>query len=161
MYQRIFVAFDGSRCASLALEEAVRIAAVSGGSVMAGCVVEHAPRLVDVGSGFVDEPTREDAIAVAAATAALEAAKIVFQQRNVCGAVRAIDADGGSVPEVLVRTAAQYDADLIVMGTHGRRGMVRMWVGSVAESVLRMADRPVLMVRESVSESSDEKPSQR
>ncbi|MFO0675858.1 MAG: universal stress protein [Polyangiaceae bacterium] len=43
--------------------------------------------------------------------------------------------------------AAEIGADLIVMGTHGRRGIARALLGSVAENVVRMADRPVLTVR--------------
>jgi nucleotide-binding universal stress UspA family protein len=52
-------------------------------------------------------------------------------------------------PRDLILAAAQrVDADLIVMGTHGRRGMSRLLLGSVAEDVLRRAPCPVLVVRE-------------
>lgn len=49
---------------------------------------------------------------------------------------------------MLARAAAECDADLIVTGTHGRRGVCRALLGSVAESPVRIADRPVLVVRE-------------
>lgn len=49
---------------------------------------------------------------------------------------------------MLARAAAECDADLIVMGTHGRRGVRRAVLGSVAESLVRTAGRPVLVVRE-------------
>jgi len=54
---------------------------------------------------------------------------------------------GGRVAEVIVREAKKWKADLIVMGTHGRRGFNRMVLGSDAESVLRDSPIPVLMVR--------------
>ncbi|MGZ8829236.1 MAG: universal stress protein [Thermoanaerobaculia bacterium] len=49
----------------------------------------------------------------------------------------------------IVRTAREIDADLIVMGTHGRRGWRRALVGSVADGVVRAASQPVLVVPES------------
>jgi len=48
---------------------------------------------------------------------------------------------------VIEETAAEIGADLIVMGTHGRRGVSRLLLGSVAESVARTAPCPVLLVR--------------
>lgn len=61
--------------------------------------------------------------------------------------MRALDSFGEDVATVLMRTAAEAEADLIVMGTSGRHGLRRLLLGSVAESLLRAADRPVLLVR--------------
>lgn len=47
----------------------------------------------------------------------------------------------------IVAEAARWPADLIVVGTHGRRGLRRLFLGSVAEGVARMAEQPVLLVR--------------
>lgn len=49
--------------------------------------------------------------------------------------------------EAILRTARQVEADLVVLGTHGRTGLQRLLLGSVAERVLRECDRPVLAVR--------------
>lgn len=49
--------------------------------------------------------------------------------------------------EEIVRAAAEESADLIVMGTHGRRGLNRLLLGSVADRVIRLAACPVLTVR--------------
>ena len=54
---------------------------------------------------------------------------------------------GGSPPDAIVDYADDYDIDLIVAGTHGRRGLQRLLIGSVAEEVLRAAPCPVLTVR--------------
>ena len=56
---------------------------------------------------------------------------------------------GGPSETFLRRTAQDLGADLIVMGTSGRHGLRRLLLGSVAESLLRAADRPVLLVRHS------------
>ena len=55
---------------------------------------------------------------------------------------------GDSAPETIVSYADEYDIDLVVAGTHGRRGLRRLLIGSVAEEVLRTAPCPVLTVRD-------------
>jgi nucleotide-binding universal stress UspA family protein len=147
MYKQILVAVDGSRSGRRALDEAVKIAQATGAAVQALCVVQHPARLVDVGTGFAEEPTRQRAEADLA-TAALEEAKTVFAQVGVSGTARAADAMGEDIAAVIYRIAAEEDADLVVMGTRGLSGVKRLLLGSVAESFLRMADRPVMLVRD-------------
>ena len=60
--------------------------------------------------------------------------------------VAAVRIETGDAREVIDRVAEQIDADLIVMGTHGRRGFSRWFLGSVAESVVRTAPCPVLTI---------------
>lgn len=55
--------------------------------------------------------------------------------------------DEGAPPETIVSYAEEREADLVVMGTHGRRGLQRLLIGSVTEEVLRTAPCPVLTVR--------------
>jgi nucleotide-binding universal stress UspA family protein len=146
MYKRIFTAIDGSGCARLALEEAIRLAQVTNATVTAVCVVEHAARLVDVGEGVLDDdPTSIEASE--RATAALAEADECFRKANVQGVARAIDAWGEDIASVLSRTADECEAELVVIGTHGRRGWRRMLMGSVAESLVRLTSLPVLLVR--------------
>jgi nucleotide-binding universal stress UspA family protein len=64
---------------------------------------------------------------------------------------------GGDTPAAILRAADEVDADLIVMGTHGRSGLDRLLCGSVAESVLQRSRRPVLVVRQT-DVSRTEKP---
>jgi len=59
----------------------------------------------------------------------------------------AIEVQSGDPRTNIIATAERLGADLIVMGTHGRRGVARMWLGSVAEQVARVAPCPVLLVR--------------
>jgi nucleotide-binding universal stress UspA family protein len=63
-------------------------------------------------------------------------------ERGVAASARIVDG-----PPDLAILAASADADLIVMGTHGRRGPSRWWAGSVAERVVRSSETPVLVVR--------------
>jgi nucleotide-binding universal stress UspA family protein len=58
-----------------------------------------------------------------------------------------IEMRGISVGEWVVRQTAQFNADLVVCGTHGRRGVRRLVMGSDAEHIVRRAPVPVLLVR--------------
>lgn len=58
----------------------------------------------------------------------------------------------GDARDVIIQTAKEVGAELIVMGTHGRRGVTRALLGSVTETVVRMAPCPVLTVRAHVTE---------
>ena len=53
----------------------------------------------------------------------------------------------GDVVEAILTAAKEVDAGMIVMGTHGRKGLERIMLGSVAEQVIRRASRPVMVVR--------------
>ncbi|KWK51277.1 universal stress protein A [Burkholderia stagnalis] len=147
MYERIFAALDGSRGARLALDEAIRLAHASGGLVVAVCVVSDVPQLTDIDSGYADQRDW-NRLATDAASTVLADAEAALQLSGVRGTARAIEASGENVSAALARAATECDADLIVMGTHGRHGIRRALLGSVAESLLRTADRPVLLVRD-------------
>ncbi|MFC0397304.1 universal stress protein [Paraburkholderia rhizosphaerae] len=152
MYKRILVALDGSRCARRALDEAIAIAARAHAVVEAVSVVSHGLTLVDIDSGFVEEHVVETA-SYKEAAAALEEAEQQFREHDVTGTARMIDSNGSTVAEVLTLAAESCGADLIVMGVHGRRGLKRLLMGSVAEAVLRATNRPVLLVRAAAPES--------
>lgn len=70
-----------------------------------------------------------------------------MKQRGVQGAVAI--AEGSSVDDVaemVLAAATAFNADLLVMGTHGRKGFQRLLLGSVAERCLRQATLPVLLI---------------
>lgn len=146
MYQRILVAIDGSQAAQLALEQALNIAEVADSTVTAVFVAEHAAQMIDIGTGLLDESAWTGASAEAA-LATLEDARAFFEQRGVRGVTRIVDAYGEDVVSVLSRVADTCEADLVVMGTHGRRGIGRLLLGSIAEAFVRRANMPVLLVR--------------
>lgn len=73
-----------------------------------------------------------------------------FRRRALASGVRCVTAAvEGFVSEAIVAAAEARNIDLIVLGTHGRRGLNRFLLGSVAERVLRLAQCPVLTVRQS------------
>lgn len=145
MYDRIVVALDDSASAQQALGEAVKLAKVSGGVVYALSVVDRGRWPQEAGAcfDFEPEPPAEENVA----NLVSGKAEALFRDSGVCGKVRVIEAYGESVSEVLARAAEECDADIIVIGTHGRRGTRRLLLGSVAESLVRWTEKPVLILR--------------
>lgn len=110
-------------------------------------VVEHAPRLVETSKGLVDQ-RRATLLDEQAATAALVEATMLFEKYHLRALSREIEVYGEDIATALSRAAAEYKADLVVMGTHGRRCVRRFLEGSVAESFLGISEVPVLLVRQ-------------
>jgi nucleotide-binding universal stress UspA family protein len=147
MYKRILAALDGSRCAHLALEDALRLARAADTTVMVASVVAH----VAPGNGTVLGIIETEAFDVAAQKAAqqeLDQARKLCALHEVRAVTQIIDAHGASVPSAIMQAAQAFEADLIVLGTHGGRGVRRHLLGSVAETVLRSSRVPVLVVRD-------------
>ncbi|MGH8785663.1 MAG: universal stress protein [Cupriavidus necator] len=145
-YSKIVVAVDGSSTSDLALGEAIRVAAPGGATVLALYVVDTGTPMFDAGyydpsqlqKAFVESGQR----ALQAASQRLAAAGVAHETRLVTEAPVPGDL-GASINEA----ARQWGADLLVIGTHGRRGVRRLVLGSVAEAVMRQSTMPVLLVR--------------
>ncbi|KPK19375.1 MAG: hypothetical protein AMJ67_05715 [Betaproteobacteria bacterium SG8_41] len=141
MYKQILIAVDGSETSRLALDDALQLAREQGAKVLLLHVYE--PIISSSTHGVVDltEAIRSEGEKIAAA-ALEEARKAGVEARN-----RVVDAAGRRVASVIVEEANAADADLIVLGTHGRRGLEHLVLGSVAEGVARRAAVPVLLIR--------------
>lgn len=150
MYQRILVPVDGSPASMRGLDEAIRIALSSGGKLMLVHVANEAfYPAAGVSGEFYEELLESMRITgshiLAQAQAQARKAGVQFESDL-------IESIGGSVSTLVLEAARNWQADLIVMGTHGRRGVRRLVLGSDAELVLRRATVPVLMVREKPEE---------
>lgn len=146
MYNKILVGIDGSETSQRAFDEALKLAKLVGGEIRALYVVDSPAVLYGV--GFYDpnelkKAFNEEGILLA------EDAKARFAAAGITGETRIVDTQTTSedVVEVLAREASEWPADLIVLGTHGRRGVRRALLGSVAEAFMRIAPAPVLLVR--------------
>ncbi|PXW23139.1 universal stress protein [Paraburkholderia caballeronis] len=146
MYKKILVAMDGSDTSVEALDEALRMASVTQGDLRVVCVVDQVPFLPYAGyydPGALIDAARKDSAKV------LENAQNAIARMGMKGDTELAETESvaDDVPTCLKRCADRYGADLVVMGTHGRRGLKRMMLGSVAERFLRITTVPVLMVR--------------
>jgi nucleotide-binding universal stress UspA family protein len=145
MYSRILVPVDGSAPAECGLREAIRIALATRAKVVVLNVVNEFPILMDP-VALADYNNLLEVLRRTGEEVAARAAKAVTDAGLECETV-VLDATSGSVAPVIVEQIAQHHCDLVVMGTHGRRGMKRLALGSDAELVVRHAPVPVLLVK--------------
>ncbi|CAN5910303.1 universal stress protein [soil metagenome] len=145
MYQKILVPIDGSATSARGLEEAIRLAKLTGGRIRLIHVTDELSAGFAMecyaGSGDWLTTVRENGTKLLeVATATVEAAGVPVDSVLLDGLAATV--------QLLVTTqATSWGADLIVLGTHGRRGVGRAFLGSSAEQVLRCSPVPVLLVR--------------
>jgi nucleotide-binding universal stress UspA family protein len=149
MYQKIFVAIDDSPTSQKALSEAISIAkGVNAALCIAHAADEGALAQHGMGLGsYIDIDRTKQAIRETSQQL-LEAASKQAASAGITAETRLLEATNLRVAEQIASGAEAYGADLIVVGTHGRRGVARLLVGSVAENLLRLAHTSLLMVRD-------------
>jgi len=141
MYDRILVPVDGSPTSDHGLQEAIRIAKLTKGRLRLMHVIDELS-LIYAGNQLSSMPTlREDAARL------LDNDKRIAEAEGVEAETVLKDIFKGRVHELILTEARNWPADLIVLGTHGRRGIDRLTMGSSAENILRQATVPVLLVR--------------
>lgn len=146
MYQRILVAVDGSSTSDRVLQEAIRLARDQRAALHIVHVVDMVPLLWDV--EFTDIEAIQRALRQAGRTLvdrAREAAKSAGIEAEA--QLAEIGTPGQRVAGRIVQAATAWPANLLVIGTHGRRGLDHLLLGSIAEGVAHLAPMPVLLVR--------------
>ncbi len=142
MYKRILVPVDGSETCERALVAALQLAHESQGSV-------HLVHVLDELAYLTGYEYGGDLLQVARdyAGKVLADASAMARSAGVAADTRLMETPGGRLGELIAEEARSWKADLVVVGTHGRRGVSRVLLGSGAEQVLRLAPVPVLAVR--------------
>ena len=146
MYTRILVPVDGSDASEFGLLEAARLARLGGGTLRLLHVIDDLPGSAE-SLAYGDWPSER-------AQAALDHGHELLRR----GAARAqalgartetvlVEGRGRRLHEYVGEQVAGWPAELVVIGTHGRRGVQRLVLGSDAEDVVRHSDVPVLLVR--------------
>ena len=146
MYEKILVAVDGSPTSLRGLDEAIKVANAMRGQLM----LVHVVNELIISAEYVPSVYYEPILVSLRDSGAkvLEQAVSVARRAGVTCEQKLIETLGGRAADEIVKQAQQWPADLIVLGTHGRRGLKRLAMGSDAELVLRQAPVPVLMVRD-------------
>lgn len=149
MYDRILVPIDGSGPSLRGLQEAVAIGQKMGSRLVLLHIVDNFPMLLEMAPAPAYEQTLnlmrergEEVLAKARSTVLAAGLEVDAQLRDI---------QQETVADAILDQARTSHCQLIVMGTHGRRGMKRLAMGSDAELVLRASPVPVLMVRETGS----------
>jgi nucleotide-binding universal stress UspA family protein len=144
MYQKILIAVDGSATSDSALEEAIKLAQRLDSRIAIMHVLEDV--LYWIEENYIDYAELQASIK-ASGEKMLAKAEMLAQQAGVAAETKLVEAVGGRVASIVVAEAECWQAELIVIGTHGRSGISRLLLGSVAENVVRSAPMPVLLIR--------------
>jgi nucleotide-binding universal stress UspA family protein len=147
MYQRILVATDGSPLSKKAVASAIELAATCGAELVALKVVPRYPQSYFEGSiplsaediGRIEKQWTD---AAAANLAAVQ--KAATNQGVQC---KGVTVKSDVVSDAIISAARKHKADLIVMASHGRRGIKRLLLGSETQQVLTHSHTPVLVLR--------------
>lgn len=148
MYRKILVPTDGSACAQHAVHEAVELAKAIDAEITFLYALENplttgtaSPEALPYSAQLWDDLK-------AMADEALQAATAIAESSGVHATAVRVD-NRAPVQAIL---EAETEHDLVIMGTHGRRGFNRWMFGSVAEGALRRAKRPFLLIRSGEAE---------
>ncbi|HET6802846.1 MAG: universal stress protein [Betaproteobacteria bacterium] len=150
MFEHVLVAVDGSATGNRGLKAAIGLASDQKATLtilhavddMAG--VSYVGDMGYVPTGYVDKLLDD---LRANGRKVLTKAEALARAGGVDAKVLLVETKGRTIADVILAQARKVRADVIVLGTHGRRGLRRVVMGSDAEAVLRDARVPVLMVR--------------
>ncbi|CAN7506338.1 universal stress protein [Acidovorax sp. LjRoot194] len=147
MYKRILIPTDGSPLSDNAVNHGLALAALSGATVVALKVVPRYPRSYFEGGMSVDlnDAQRIEAQWAAEAQAMVDKVKAEGGAQGVT--VKAVVAKSDLVAEAVISAAKKHKCDLIVMASHGRKGLKRLLLGSETQHVLTHSHIPVLVLR--------------
>jgi universal stress protein A len=146
-YRKILVPIDFSQCSSEVAAHAADVAAAFGAEAVL-LHIDELPSGVTADTPVKPSDTKTETTAAehlrSASTGRLARFLPFFEAKGVSVAQRV---DAGKVTDSILAAIEEVGADLVIMGTHGRRGMSRLVLGSVAETVMRQASCPVMTVR--------------
>ncbi|MBD7958943.1 MULTISPECIES: universal stress protein [Comamonas] len=147
MYERILVATDGSSLSDKAVSHAMELAKLSGASVVALKVIPRYPRSYLEGGATIDlsEIKRIEAQWADQAQSVLN--KIKADGKAMGVTVKTSVAKSDLIAESIIAAADKQNVDLIVMASHGRKGIKRLLLGSETQHVLTHSQVPVLVLR--------------
>lgn len=147
MYQRILIATDGSTLSRKAVTSGIKLAELTGAQIIALNVVPRYP--VSYFEGGLSVPTSDVAKIEKqwseSAKAVVDAVKLTAEAKGI--KAKAVTTSSDLIAESIIAAAKKHKCDLIVMASHGRRGLKRLLLGSETTHVLTHSHIPVLILR--------------
>jgi nucleotide-binding universal stress UspA family protein len=144
MYAKILVPIDGSETSTLGLNEAIRLAKNQGGRIRLIHIVNEL--IVVLPEAYVNIERVIDELRTRG-RAILDSGEATVRSGGVEVDTTLVEAMGNQAGDQIIHLAKEWGADLIVCGTHGRRGIRRIVMGSDAEYIVRHTPVPILLVR--------------
>lgn len=145
LYKRILVPVDGSNTSNNALQEALRIAKDQQAALRIVHIVDEAVIDGDI-DGLTNYAALRDALKQGGTHLLAKMAESA-RHAGVEAETALLETMGERLGEAIAEEAKRWQADLLVMGTHGRHGLDRLFMGSIAEGTARLAPVPLLLVR--------------
>ena len=146
MYKKILCPVDGSPTSNCGMMEAIHLAKDQNAKLRFLHVIDMYFPIMDATGDFnvvyIDDVLRENGKKV------LKKAEVAAHKAGVEADSRMVEAIGGRVSKFVMHQVKEWPADLVVMGTHGLRGIERLVMGSDAETVVRTSTVPVLLVKD-------------
>lgn len=152
MYKSILVVVDESKSSTLALKEAIKITKYAKAKLVIAHVVDLSFSILPVAGVDID---KYEAIRRTEGMLLLKKMESIARSEKIKAKTILIEniSTNKRISDNILEAAASLKPDLLILGTHGRRGFHRFMLGSVAEAVIRMANVPVLLIREKVKRS--------
>jgi nucleotide-binding universal stress UspA family protein len=147
MYGKILVPVDGSETSTRGLNEAIKIAKAQGSQLRLVHIVNEYILDITYSAGVFPQNLIDSLVKTGRSV--LEAGESAAKKEGVKVHTVLLESIGGVAADLILAQAKTWQPDLIVMGTHGRRGLARLALGSDAEQVVRAAAVPVMLVRSS------------
>lgn len=149
MFKSILVALDGSAASNAGFKAALQLASDQHAKLVALNVIDDTAMAINLEGGYLPPSyvdTLYDSLRKSGETI-LAKAQATGRAAGVEITPVLVESRGQTVAHAILMQARKWKADVIVLGTHGRRGLSRLLVGSDAEAVLREATVPVVLVR--------------
>lgn len=143
--RRIVHPTDFSKASAAAFDKAVELAKSNGAQLTLVHVLAGPPPMI-AGDGYITPKVYDDLDRSQRAYAAKEMGRLVAKAKRAGAKTTSVVRDG-IASEQIVRAARSPKADMIVIGTHGRTGLAKLFLGSVAGRVVSTATCPVMTVR--------------
>ena len=154
MHQRILAAFDGTHEAHLAVEEGAALARAFNGRVRVVWAV-GSPSMPESREIYSVDKLREEAHRTASASLAELQRTFDAEGTTAETGILMLDATDDDIGRALEQEAERWQADTIVVGSQGKRGLARILLGSVAERTVKLSHRTVIVVREPHTEHTE------
>lgn len=146
MYAKILVPVDGSNTANQALDEAIKLAKTLNSTIEVLHVIDNSHLLYDTG---ISAAADVHGTVIDAGKTILEQAKLRVTSAGLHGETRMVDdlVAPGDIAGSILKAARDSQAELVVIGSHGRTGFRKLVLGSVAEKVMHQCPLPVWIIR--------------
>lgn len=149
IYKNIMIAIDGSPITEAVVNETIKLIEGNDKEINLHILYVIDETALNYSGGVFDYPSYFEACKEAGRSLLDQAQETISQHSTAKIKTYMVELKPleGRIAELIIKEAQKWPADLLILGTHGRRGFSRLIIGSVAENVLRLATMPILLAQ--------------